>query len=251
MRATQPLFDCARELGVGFYLGYAELAVEGGVDASLQHVDPRRQGGPHHRQVPQGPPAGPRRARAGRPFQNLEKRYFEVGNLGFPVLRAFGGIVGMAICNDRRWPETYRVLGLQGVEMVVLGYNTPVHNPPSPEHDHLAHFHNQLVDAGGRLPERLLGRRRGQGRRRGRRAPDRQLDDRRAVGRNRGARASTEGDELAIARCDLDLTLSYKNTTFNFAMHRQPRRTGSSSSAPARSRRLRSRSGVLAGGAQF
>ena len=29
--ATRPLFDLAAELGVGFYLGYAELAEEGGV----------------------------------------------------------------------------------------------------------------------------------------------------------------------------------------------------------------------------
>src|SRR3972149_12127854 len=29
-RDTQPLFDAARELGIGFYLGYAELAVEEG-----------------------------------------------------------------------------------------------------------------------------------------------------------------------------------------------------------------------------
>ena len=43
----------------------------------------------------------------------------------FPVWRALGGVIGMCICNDRRWPETYRVMGLQGVEMVVLGYNTP------------------------------------------------------------------------------------------------------------------------------
>ena len=28
--ATRPLFDAARELGVGFYLGYAELASENG-----------------------------------------------------------------------------------------------------------------------------------------------------------------------------------------------------------------------------
>lgn len=33
---------------------------------------------------------------------------------------------------------------------------------------------------------------------------------------------STKGDELVIARCDLDLCSSYKNTTFNFARHRQP-----------------------------
>src|SRR5207245_1129193 len=80
-----------------------------------------------------------------RPFQHLEKRYFEVGDLGFGVWRAFGGLIGMCICNDRRWPETYRVMGLQGVEMILLGYNTPVHNPPAPEHDHLADFHNRLV----------------------------------------------------------------------------------------------------------
>lgn len=55
---------------------------------------------------------------------NFEKRYFENGNLGFPVFRAFGGIMGMCICNDRRWPETYRVMGLQGVELIMVGYNT-------------------------------------------------------------------------------------------------------------------------------
>ena len=32
----------------------------------------------------------------------------------------------MMICNDRRWPEAYRVMGLQGVELVALGYNTPI-----------------------------------------------------------------------------------------------------------------------------
>src|SRR5438128_1942749 len=60
-----------------------------------------------------------------RTHQHLEKRYFEPGDLGFPVWRFMGGIFGMCICNDRRWPEVYRVMGLQGVEMVVLGFNTP------------------------------------------------------------------------------------------------------------------------------
>jgi len=31
-------------------------------------------------------------------------------------------IVGQCICNDRRWPETFRVMSLKGAEMVVLGY---------------------------------------------------------------------------------------------------------------------------------
>ena len=83
------------------------------------------------------------------PYQNLEKRYFEVGNLGFPVWKAFDGRVGMMICNDRRWPESYRVMGLQGVELIVLGYNTPVHNPEMPEADDLGGFHNHLVMQSG------------------------------------------------------------------------------------------------------
>ena len=79
------------------------------------------------------------------PFQHLEKRYFDVGNLGFGAWRGFGGVVGMCVCNDRRWPETYRVLGLQGVELVMFGYNTPSHVPWMPVYDHLTGFHNRLV----------------------------------------------------------------------------------------------------------
>ena len=40
------------------------------------------------------------------------------------------------------------------------------------------------------------------------------------------AACSTKGDELAIARCDLDLCLSYKKTTFNFDRHRRPEAYG-------------------------
>ena len=36
------------------------------------------------------------------------------------------------------------------------------------------------------------------------------------------AACTTTADELAIARCDLDLCNSYKTTTFNFARHREP-----------------------------
>ena len=36
------------------------------------------------------------------------------------------------------------------------------------------------------------------------------------------AQALTLGDELVVARCNLDLGKSYKETTFNFARHRQP-----------------------------
>src|SRR3546814_16118105 len=35
-----------------------------------------------------------------------------------------------------------------------------------------------------------------------------------------------EGDELAVAACDLDACTSYKTTTFNFAAHRMPQHYG-------------------------
>jgi len=142
--ATRPLFDLAKELGVGFYLGYAELTQEKGeprhyntsilVDPSGRIVGRYRKihlpG--HSEHLPQAP------------FQHLEKRYFDVGNEGFRVWRLMGVVVGMCICNDRRWPETYRVMGLQGVEIVALGYNTPILNIHHREPEHLRMFHHLL-----------------------------------------------------------------------------------------------------------
>jgi predicted amidohydrolase len=66
------------------------------------------------------------------------------------VWRFLGGLFGMLVCNDRRWPESYRVMGLQGVEMVVLGYNTPsVNSQKGAEGPQQRLFHNRLsVQAG-------------------------------------------------------------------------------------------------------
>jgi len=223
--ATQPLFDCARELRIGFYLGFAELtAGEGSThryNASILVDKGGRIIGKYRKvHLP-----GHAEHEPWRPFQNLEKRYFEVGNLGFPVFRAFGGIIGMAICNDRRWPETYRVMGLQGVEMVLLGYNTPVHNPPSPEHDNLSSFHNQLVMQAGAYQNGswVVGVAKA-----GNEDGVRQIGNSMIIAPSGEIVAGcvTEADELAIARCDLDLTSSYKETTFNFARHRQPQAYG-------------------------
>ncbi len=129
---TRRLFDTAASLGIAFYLGYAEKIVEGGTTHrynSAALVDRRGAIVGTYRKVhlPGHSEHDPK-----RPWQHLEKRYFEPGNLGFPVWRALGGIMGMCICNDRRWPETYRVMGLQGVELVMLGYNTPVGNAVGP-----------------------------------------------------------------------------------------------------------------------
>jgi predicted amidohydrolase len=142
--ATQPLFDESAKLGIGFYLGYAELVIEGGVKHRFNTsilVDQTGRIVGKYRKVHLPGWAEPL---PNRPFQHLEKRYFEPGDLGFPVWRTMGGIMGMCICNDRRWPETYRVMGLQGVEMVMLGYNTPFGHLNTEPMDSLTLFHNHL-----------------------------------------------------------------------------------------------------------
>ena len=218
---TRPLFDEAARLGMAFCLGYAELIQEGGAfrryNTSIL-VDRAGSIVGKYRKVHL---PGHAEHEPWRPFQHLEKRYFDVGDLGFPVWRALGGVLGMCICNDRRWPETYRVMALQGVEMILLGYNTPVHNPPAPEHDALGPFHNHLVMQAGAYQNATwvvgvakCGREEGC-----------DLIGQSAIIAPSGeivAQAATLGDELVTARCDLDLTRSYKETIFNFARHRRP-----------------------------
>jgi len=148
--ATQPLFEAAKSLGIGFYLGYAELTKENGATRRYNTailVDKNADIVGKYRKVHL---PGHADDRPNYPFQHLEKRYFEPGDLGFPVWRELGGVIGMAVCNDRRWPETYRVMGLQGVEMVLLGYNTPsVNSQNSKEGPEKRLFHNRLsVQAG-------------------------------------------------------------------------------------------------------
>lgn len=221
---TRILFDTAAALGIGFYLGYAELAVEQGVErryntAILVSRDGKIIGKYRKVHLPGHDQHEPWRA-----FQHLEKRYFEPGD-DFGVWQGFGGVMGMALCNDRRWSETYRVMGLQGAEMILLGYNTPVHNPPAPEHDDLSMFHNHLVMQAGAYQNGtwVVGVAKG-GNEEGCEmiggtciiAPSGEIV----------AACSTKCDELAIARCDLDLCQSYKSTTFNFDRHRRPEAYG-------------------------
>ena len=223
---TAPLFDEARRRGIGFHLGYAELIEEGGVEHRYNTailVDPEGRIVGKYRKIhlPGHADHDPDRT-----HQHLEKRYFEVGDLGFPVWRTMGGILGMCICNDRRWPETYRVMGLQGVEMVLLGYNTPTANSQSPEETaETRRFHNHLsmqagayqnstwvvgvAKAGVEDGHPLMGGSAIVG-------PDGRIV----------AQASSDDDELVVADCDLDATVFGKETIFNFAAHRRPEHYG-------------------------
>jgi N-carbamoyl-D-amino-acid hydrolase len=219
--ATKRLFDEAAHLGIGFSLGYAELSVddEGNrrrhntsilVDAGGQIVGKYRKV-----HVP-----GHADYQPDRPFQHAERHYFEPGTR-FPVWEAFGGVVGMALCNDRRWPETYRVMGLQGAELILIGYNTPLHYAPDPGQNQLQAFHNHLVMQAGAYQNGswVVGVAKG-GFEEGVEsltgsviiAPSGQIV----------AQSLTLDDELITARIDLDFTRNYKDTLFRFDRYRVP-----------------------------
>jgi len=216
--ATQPLFDEARRLGVGFHLGYAELTPDAHRYNSAVLVEADGRIVTRFRKVHL---PGHEEPEAWRPFQHLERKYFEPGAEGFRVHRAFGGLIGIALCNDRRWPETYRVLGLQGVELICIGYNTPVHYAPDPGQDRLAGFHNNLVMASGAYQNGtwVVGVAKG-----GVEEGVEGLSESQIIAPSGEvvARASTTGDEVIVASCDLDLCLDYKRTVFDFDRYRRP-----------------------------
>lgn len=230
---TAPLFVAAKKYGIGFHLGYAEIAheadeaglvrkrrfntailVNGAGDILLKY---RKVHLPGHAEF------DPIRA-----VQHLEKRYFEVGNLGFPVIRApMGGLsglnMGMMICNDRRWPEAWRVLGLQGVELVMLGYNTPSLNQAAAgfEAPHLRVFHSHLsVQAGAYQNATFAVATAKAGLEDGC-----ELFGHSIIVNPQGeilAQATTWGDELVTADCHMNQSQLGRSTIFAFDRHRVP-----------------------------
>ena len=214
---TQPLFDAARAKGIGFYLGYAELAGDRHFNTSILVGRDGSIVGKYRKVHLPGHGA----SQDGAEIQHLEKKYFEVGDLGFPVWQTPDAAIGMCICNDRRWPETYRVMGLQGVEMVLIGYNTPsVNAEKSEEGIEKRLFHNRLsVQAGAYQNATWVVAVAKAGVEDGHPLfggslivdPDGEIV----------AEAKTEGDEVLVHACDLDATTFGKTTIFNFAQHRR------------------------------
>ena len=166
----------------------------------------------------------------------LEKRYFLPGDLGFQAFRvpdladSTEPIFGMMICNDRRWPEAWRSLGLQGVEVVLCGYNTAgwapdlwgsdaTQTPEKAEEDALFHHKlsmqsNSYMNATFSVCAARCG-----------------MDDGKynLIGGSciispEGmilAEAKTKEDELIVAELDLDACKQGKTKTFDFARHRR------------------------------
>jgi predicted amidohydrolase len=230
---TAPLFEAAKRYGIGFHLGYAELTREPDETGAVR---PRRFNtailvGPQgdillkYRKVhlPGHAEHDPRRT-----TQHLEKRYFEVGNLGFPVVGApMGGVervnMGMMICNDRRWPEAWRVLGLQKVDLVALGYNTPSINQEAGgfEAHHLRVFHSHLsIQAGCYQNASFAVATAKAGIEDGC-----ELFGHSIIVNPQGeivAMAATWDDELITADCDFGMCELGRNTIFAFDKHRRP-----------------------------
>ncbi len=219
---VQPLFDRARALRLGFYVGYAERAGEHRFNSALL-VGPEGAEIGRYRKIHL---PGHSEPLAGARFHQLEKRYFEYGDLGFPAFRAptlAGAIVGMLICNDRRWPEAWRELGLQGVELVCIGYNSAAYDPNGGDTEGagLRTFHSQLVaqanaymNATWAVTVAKAGDEDGSG-----------LIGGSCIVDPNGcivAEAATLEDELLVADCDLDLCRQGKDKMFNFAAHRRP-----------------------------
>lgn len=222
---TQPLFEEAKKLGIGFYIGYAELVQEEGRTrrfntAILVGPDGSIVGKYRKIHLPGHADHKPEAA-----FQHLEKKYFEVGNLGFRVWRFMNTITGMLICNDRRWPEAFRVLALQGAEVVALGFNTPSENLSYPEPPALrVHHHLIMAQAMAFQNATWLVETAKCGFEDGYRmfghslivAPTGEI----------AAKSASEEDEVICFNADMDLAADLKRTMFNFAAHRRPEHYG-------------------------
>jgi predicted amidohydrolase len=216
--ATRPLFEAAISFGMAMSFGYGELTPDGHHFNTSILVDKSGTIVGKYRKVHLPGHADYDPART---HQHLEKRYFEPGDLGFPVWRMLGGVFGMCICNDRRWPETFRVLGLQGVEMVTLGFNTPsVNSQKSGEAAAQRMFHHQLsLQAGAYQNSTWVVAVAKAGTEDGHHCiagtmiinPDGAIV----------AQSVTETDELIVYPCDLDATVFGKKTVFDFARHRR------------------------------
>ena len=215
---VQPLFDEARRLGVGFYLGYAELTPEGRPYNTCILVDPQGTIVGKYRKI-HLPGHSDHKPQA--PFQHLEKKFFHVGDKTWGVWDTMGARIGMALCNDRRWPETWRVMALQGAELVVLGYNTPSQNINWDEPVHLRmHSHLLSMQAGAYQNCVWAAAAAKCGREDGFHmfggsvivAPTGEI----------AAQAVSEEDEVIAAQADLDLAVAFRKNIFDFARHRRP-----------------------------
>ncbi|KAL4778399.1 carbon-nitrogen hydrolase [Aspergillus varians] len=238
---TKALFDAAHELKVDISVGFAEATDSGDHYNSCVYYH-AATGSILSRYRKVHLPGDVDPLPDPNAINQLEKRYFLPGNLGFKAFRVPGlveldpstgqgdPIIGMMICNDRRWAESWRAYGLQGVEIVLCGYNTNGFAPQfwgqsegmtREEAEAFSLFHHKLVmqahsytNATFSVSSARCG-----------------LDDGKypLIGGStivdpEGriiAESKTVEDEIIIADCDLELCKPGKRRAFDFDRHRR------------------------------
>jgi predicted amidohydrolase len=222
---VKPLFDAAKEFNIGFVLGYAELTDDGHHFNTYILADNKGQLIQKYRKAHLPGFVEPT---DGIAFQQLEKRYFEYGDMGFPAYKSdpdwIDATMGMLICNDRRWPEAWRCYALQGMDLCLNGYNTTGNGTAlfgSKENKELRMHHSDLsttanayfnscfavsvAKSGVEDGQDLI-------------AGSLIVDPNGVV----IAKAQTEDDELLVCEIDLDEAVNGKKKMFDFSRHRRP-----------------------------
>jgi len=137
---AKPLFDCAQRLKMSFSLGYAECTA----DPAYHNICRRyntyilvdKKGAIYKYRKTHIP--GFERPRPGEDTFQFEKGQFHSSQEGYPVFNTHilgrggegsGVRVGMIICHDRRYNAPYLVMGMQKVDIILNGYNTPFSLP--------------------------------------------------------------------------------------------------------------------------
>ena len=114
-----PLVERARAAGVIWYAGLAERAGGRRYNSAIL-IDETGRLRATYRKIHLPGTARP----DGVEGRSYEPRYFDVGDTGYQVVETRVGRIGLALCQDRRYSETYRCLGLAGTEMALIGYST-------------------------------------------------------------------------------------------------------------------------------
>jgi predicted amidohydrolase len=119
-KCLEPLLRRAGQAGVVCHIGFAEKAGSRYFNTAILTDETGALGGTFRKIHLPGVTKPDGHA------QVYEPHFFESGDTGYRVFPTRQAKVGIAICQDRRFPESYRSLGILGAEIVLIGYNTPL-----------------------------------------------------------------------------------------------------------------------------
>jgi len=144
-----------------------------------------------------------------------ENQFFEPGDTGLPVFHTDWGTLGVAICYDGWFPEVYRLLALQGADVIAVPTNwvfMPGQTPESPT------VHHSLCLAGAHSNGLVIASAARIGLERGMQFVGRSLIAG-SEGFALGATASSEQEELVMA--EVDIAAMRRKRQFNAFNHIQ------------------------------